>query len=78
LTHNTSPNTVPPCIKDCSVEAAGKAGCSSPLDVGCVCGDKKDAFTQAAIPCITSKCGADALGQAQGIQNELCTNGVKQ
>ncbi|CAE6452220.1 unnamed protein product [Rhizoctonia solani] len=62
--------SVPPCVKSCSDQAATAHGCGSHSNVSCVCTNA--AFQKAARECIQSKCTAAELKQALDLQAASC------
>ncbi|KAG8687991.1 hypothetical protein FRC09_013167 [Ceratobasidium sp. 395] len=63
---------VPPCVLQCTTQAASTAGCSGIADTGCICNSSD--FLQAATGCITTKCTTEEQAAAIQLQSQLCAN----
>ncbi|QRV84020.1 CFEM domain protein [Ceratobasidium sp. AG-Ba] len=59
-----------PCIFTCSESAVQSAGCSSIIDVGCICADDGH-FRNATESCLLQQC-PDQIPQANQYQQALC------
>ncbi|TBU23019.1 hypothetical protein BD311DRAFT_674828 [Dichomitus squalens] len=69
----TSTNGISPCILTCIEQAASANGCSSALDVSCLCSNTQ--FQQSALSCLESSCSSSDVQAAQALQSAECGAG---
>ncbi|KAJ8587679.1 hypothetical protein M405DRAFT_934573 [Rhizopogon salebrosus TDB-379] len=66
------PSGLTPCIIQCSSQAAASSGCSSYIDLTCVC--SSSAFQTAAGACLQANCTAADIQAATQIQTTECSS----
>ncbi|QRW25394.1 CFEM domain protein [Rhizoctonia solani] len=61
---------VPQCLMKCFDDSAKTAGCSSSMDLQCVCTNEE--FTKAAITCVLMQCNAEEQNTASTLSQQFC------
>ncbi|CAE7125286.1 unnamed protein product [Rhizoctonia solani] len=61
---------LPECLMGCFKEASSTAGCSSEMDMQCMCTNEK--FTKPAMTCVLTKCTAEEQDTASKMYTQYC------
>ncbi|CAE6347415.1 unnamed protein product [Rhizoctonia solani] len=61
---------LPQCLKGCFDEASSVAGCSTGMDLQCICTSEK--FTKPAMTCVLTKCSAEDQQTATQLYTQYC------
>ncbi|CAE6491465.1 unnamed protein product [Rhizoctonia solani] len=61
---------VPQCLMGCFNDASQTAGCSSSMDLQCMCTNEK--FTKPAMTCVLTKCSTSDQNTASAMYSQYC------
>ncbi|EXA32448.1 hypothetical protein FOVG_16284 [Fusarium oxysporum f. sp. pisi HDV247] len=65
-------DSISPCVLGCVTDAASSAGCTSFIDLDCVCANID--FQTTAATCLQEKCTADEQTAALSVQKQMCAS----
>ncbi|KAM5510098.1 integral membrane protein [Fusarium oxysporum f. sp. phaseoli] len=65
-------DSISPCVLGCVTDAASSAGCTSFIDLDCVCANID--FQTTAATCLQEKCTADEQIAALSVQKQMCAS----
>ncbi|CUA67062.1 hypothetical protein RSOLAG22IIIB_02980 [Rhizoctonia solani] len=61
---------LPQCLQGCFNDASSVAGCSTGMDLKCIC--TSDKFTKPAMTCVLTKCSAEDQQTASTLYTQYC------